>query len=165
MSIENISDTRNGFQIAGPKAREVLAACTRDDVSDMKFMDVRRMTVGMADCIVQRVSYTGDLGYRDLLRSDGSQRATVVDALWQAGQPHGMVPFGMRAMMSLRLDKFFGSWMRRILARLYCCGNGAGPVYLIQEEPCDFIGRERCRGGPGHAGPARTLVRVRGRCR
>ena len=46
VTVENISDKRNGFQIAGPKAREVLAACTRADISDMRFMDVRRMVVG-----------------------------------------------------------------------------------------------------------------------
>jgi dimethylglycine dehydrogenase len=63
--VENISDARSGFQIAGPNARELLSRVTRSDVSGdaFKFMDVRRMTVGMANCIVQRVSYTADLGY------------------------------------------------------------------------------------------------------
>jgi dimethylglycine dehydrogenase len=32
--------------------------------------------------------------------------------LWSAGQPMGLAPFGMRAMMSVRLDRFFGAWMR-----------------------------------------------------
>ena len=63
VTVENVSDKLTGFQIAGQKAREVLAACTRSDISTMKFMDVRHMTVGMVDCLVQRVSYTGDLGY------------------------------------------------------------------------------------------------------
>jgi dimethylglycine dehydrogenase len=107
--VENISDRRTGFQIAGPKAREVLAACTRADVTAMRFMDVRRMAVGMTDCIVQRVSYTGDLGFE--IFCDPMAQRQLWWTLWATGQPHGMVPFGMRAMMSLRLDKFFGSWM------------------------------------------------------
>ena len=111
VALENISDTRNGFQIAGPNAREVLQACTRSDISDMRFMDVRRLTVGMADCIVQRVSYTGDLGYEIYCDLAENQRA-LWEALWSAGKDLGMKPFGMRAMMSLRLDKFFGSWLR-----------------------------------------------------
>jgi dimethylglycine dehydrogenase len=65
VTIENVSESRSGFQIAGPKARELLARVTRSDVSAeaFKFMDVKKMTVGMANCIVQRVSYTADLGY------------------------------------------------------------------------------------------------------
>ncbi len=110
VSVENISDRRTGFQIAGPKARDVLAACTRDDVASMRFLDVRRMVVGQVNCIVQRVSYTGDLGYE--IFCDPMDQRQLWATLWGAGQPHGMVPFGMRAMMSLRLDRFFGSWLR-----------------------------------------------------
>ena len=108
VQIENISDTVNGFQLAGPNAAKVLQAVTRSDVSAMKFMDVREMAVGMVNCVVQRVSYTGDLGY-EIYCHTMDQRS-----LWQAlaGQAFDLKPFGMRAMMSLRLDKFFGSWLR-----------------------------------------------------
>ncbi|ABV93227.1 FAD dependent oxidoreductase [Dinoroseobacter shibae DFL 12 = DSM 16493] len=112
VTVENISDARTGFQIAGPRAREVLAACTRADVSAeaFRFFDVAPMTIGMAHCLVQRVSYTGDLGY-EIYCSPTEQRH-LFHTLWEAGQPHGIRPFGMRAMMSLRLDKFFGAWSR-----------------------------------------------------
>jgi len=53
---------RVGFQIAGPNARKVLAACTRDD-ANLKFLDVKAMTIGQVACTVQQVSYTGDLGF------------------------------------------------------------------------------------------------------
>ncbi|WP_281992197.1 GcvT family protein [Sulfitobacter geojensis] len=109
VEVENISDRRTGFQIAGPKARDVLQACTRTDVTDMKFLDVWEMTVGQSSCIVQRVSYTGDLGFE--IYCDPMDQRSLWEHLWAAGQPHGITPFGMRAMMSLRLDKFFGSWM------------------------------------------------------
>lgn len=138
VSLENVSDTRNGFQVAGPKAREVLQACTRTDISDMRFMDVRRMTVGMVDCIVQRVSYTGDLGY-EIYCDLPSQRA-LWQALWQAGQPLGMRPFGMRAMMSLRLDKFFGSWMREFSPDYTAAETGLDRFISFKKE-ADFIGR------------------------
>ncbi len=58
----------------------MLAACTRADVGDMTFMDVRPMTVGMVDCLVQRVSYTGDLGY-EIYCDPMAQRALVADAV------------------------------------------------------------------------------------
>ena len=110
--VENISDSLTGFQIAGPKAREMLARVTRSDVSNeaLRFMDVKRMTVGMANCTVQRVSYTGDLGYE--IFCDHMSVRHLWQTLSAAGQDLGLRPFGMRAMMSLRLDRFFGSWGR-----------------------------------------------------
>ncbi|UWS05428.1 FAD-dependent oxidoreductase [Phaeobacter inhibens] len=138
ISIENISDTRNGFQIAGPRAKEVLQACTRQDISDMRFMDVRRMTVGMSDCIVQRVSYTGDLGYE--IYCDLPSQRSLWDSLWSAGQTHGMKPFGMRAMMSLRLDKFFGSWLSEFSPDYTAAETGLDRFISFRKD-IDFIGR------------------------
>lgn len=154
VTIQNISDKRNGFQIAGPKASAVLAACTRSDISDMRFLDVREMTVGMTDCIVQRVSYTGDLGYE--IYCDPMGQRALWDALWTAGQQHGMVPFGMRAMMSLRLDKFFGSWMAEFSPDYTAAETGLDRFISFKKD-ADFIGRsiaeaERAKG------PERRLV-------
>ncbi|WP_170398163.1 GcvT family protein [Ruegeria arenilitoris] len=138
VTIDNISDRLNGFQIAGPKAAEILSACTRDDILELRFLDVRRMTVGMTDCIVQRVSYTGDLGYE--IYCDPMAQRQLWWTLWQAGQPHGMVPFGMRAMMSLRLDKFFGSWMREFSPD-YTAAETGMDRFIAFSKPADFIGR------------------------
>ncbi|MEM1005428.1 MAG: FAD-dependent oxidoreductase, partial [Pseudomonadota bacterium] len=154
VSLENISDQLNGFQIAGPKAAEVLALCTRDDVAALRFMDVARMTVGMNDCIVQRVSYTGDLGYE--IYCDPMAQRQLWWTLWQAGQPLGMVPFGMRAMMSLRLDKFFGSWLSEFSPDYTAAETGLDR-FISFAKNADFIGRaaaeaERTRGA------ARKLV-------
>ncbi len=136
--VDNVSDTLNGFQIAGPKAREVLQACTREDISTMKFMDVRRLTVGMVGCTVQRVSYTGDLGF-EIFCHPMDQRS-LWNALWEAGQPHGMRPFGMRAMMSLRLDKFFGSWMAEFSPDYTAAETGLDR-FISFKKNADFIGR------------------------
>ncbi|MCW9044404.1 MAG: FAD-dependent oxidoreductase [Pseudopelagicola sp.] len=151
--IENISDTRTGFQIAGPKARDVLQACTRADISDMRFMDVRRLTVGMADCIVQRVSYTGDLGF-EIFCDLPSQRA-LWKVLWDAGQDHGMRPFGMRAMMSLRLDKFFGSWLSEFSPDYTAAETGLDR-FISFKKTTDFIGRAAAEA-ERDTGPARKL--------
>ena len=138
VTVENISDRLTGFQIAGPKAREVLAACTRTDISDMAFMDVRNMTVGMADCTVQRVSYTGDLGYE--IYCDPMVQRALWAVLWEEGQKHGMKPFGMRAMMSLRLDKFFGSWLNEFSPDYTAAETGLDR-FISFKKNVDFIGR------------------------
>jgi len=136
--VDNISDRRTGFQVAGPRARDVLSACTRTDISDMKFLDVRQMTVGQAACIVQRVSYTGDLGFE--IYCDPMDQRALWSALWAAGQPHGMVPFGMRAMMSLRLDRFFGSWMREFSPD-YTPAETGMDRFIDWKKDSDWIGK------------------------
>jgi len=138
LNVENISDRLNGFQIAGPKARDVLVACTRDTVADMKFMDLRQATIGMVDCHVQRVSYTGDLGYE--IYCDPMAQRALWDTLWSEGQNHGMHPFGMRAMMSLRLDKFFGSWLNEFSPD-YTPGETGMDRFINWSKNVDFIGR------------------------
>lgn len=157
VSVENISDKRNGFQIAGPNAGKVLAACTRTDISDLKFLDVRRMTVGMTDCIVQRVSYTGDLGYE--IYCDPMGQRALWNALWAAGQDHGMVPFGMRAMMSLRLDKFFGSWLSEYSPDYTAAETGLDR-FISFKKNADFIGRAAAEAEKA-TGPARRLCAFR----
>jgi dimethylglycine dehydrogenase len=138
VTVENVSDTVTGFQIAGPRARDVLAASTRSDISDMRFMDVRKMTVGMTDCLVQRVSYTGDLGFE--VFCDPLAQRQLWHSLWKAGQAHGIKPFGMRAMMSLRLDKFFGAWGREYSPDYTAAETGLDR-FISWQKPTDFIGR------------------------
>lgn len=154
VTICNISDQRTGFQIAGPNARDLLAAVTRDDVTTMKFLDVRRLTVGSADCIVQRLSYTGDLGFE--IYCDPMDQRNLWHSLWQAGQPHGMTPFGMRAMMSLRLDKFFGSWMAEFSPDYTAAETGLDRFIHFKKNDA-FIGRAAAEAEKAEA-PARKLV-------
>jgi dimethylglycine dehydrogenase len=146
--VENISDRLTGFQIAGPKARDVLVACTRDPLGEMRFMDVRHATLGMVDCRVQRVSYTGDLGYE--IYCDPMAQRALWQALWSEGQKHAMRPFGMRAMMSLRLDRFFGSWLSEFSPD-YTPGETGMDRFIAWTKNTDFIGRtaaeaERAKG-------------------
>lgn len=154
VQVENISDRLTGFQIAGPLAKDVLAACTRHNVGALRFMDVARMTIGMVDCVVQRVSYTGDLGYE--IYCDPMAQRALWQALWAAGQPMGMRPFGMRAMMSLRLDKFFGSWGREFSPD-YTPAETGMDRFIAWKKPAHFIGRAAAEAERAQ-GPARQLV-------
>ncbi len=156
VQVENLSDRRTGFQIAGPRARDLLAAVTRADVSAeaVRFMDVRRMSVGMCDAIVQRVSYTGDMGYE--IYVDAMDERALWQALWDKGQAFGIKPFGMRAMMSLRLDRFFGSWMREFSPDYTPAETGLDR-FIQFAKPGPFIGRaaaEAARATP----PERRLT-------
>ena len=152
--IENISDRRNGFQIAGPRAAEVLQKCTSVTVEDIRFLDVLEINVGSTDCLVQKVSYTGDQGFE--IYCDSKDQQSLWNTLWTAGQDYGMTPFGMRAMMSLRLDRFFGSWMSEFSPDYTAAETGLDRFVSFKKN-VDFIGRsvaEAERASP----PLRQLV-------
>ncbi len=154
--VENISDSRSGFQIAGPRARDLLARVTRADVGAeaFRFMDARRLTVGMADCLVQRVSYTADLGYE--IFCDQMSVRHLWQVLSEAGQDLGLRPFGMRAMMSLRLDKWFGSWGREFSPDYTPAETGLDR-FMRLNKPADFIGKAAAMAEKAR-GPARRLA-------
>ena len=140
VSIKNISNDRIGFQIAGPKARDLLSSVTTADVSAevFKFMDVKRIPVGLCDAIVQRVSFTGDLGYE--IYVDRDHQVSLYQTLSEAGQQFGLKPFGMRAMMSLRLEKSFGSWLREYRPDYTPLETGLDR-FIRYDKTADFIGK------------------------
>ncbi|MEM7269310.1 MAG: glycine cleavage T C-terminal barrel domain-containing protein [Pseudomonadota bacterium] len=155
VTVENISTRRIGFQIAGPRARDLLASVAKGDVSAeaFRFMDAKEMDVGLCRALIQRVSYTGDLGYEIYVGAD-DQRA-LYHCLAEAGAAFGLKPFGMRAMMSLRLDKFFGSWLREFGPDYMPCETGMDR-FTAYNKPADFIGKAAAAAEKS-AGPARRI--------
>jgi dimethylglycine dehydrogenase len=111
-TIEVLGQRLVGLSLAGPRARDVLQAVTRFDVSNdnFRFMDVRSFDVGMAPCRVGRMTYTGDLGYEIWMAPEHQRH--VFDSLMVAGEPHGLRLFGVRALLTMRLEKMFGTWFR-----------------------------------------------------
>jgi len=140
VEINNVSKTRIGFQIAGPKARELLQRVTRADVSNQAFpfLSVREIDVGQCQAIVQRVSYSGDRGYEIYVPTH--HQVALYQILSEAGKDLGLRPFGMRAMMSLRLDKSFGSWMREFKPDYTPMETGLDR-FIDYSKQSDFIGK------------------------
>ena len=79
----------------GPRARDLLASVTSDDVSHegFPFVRCRELEVGPVSVLASRISYVGDLGW-ELYAPMESGRA-LWDVLWEAGQPLGVVPAGI----------------------------------------------------------------------
>jgi dimethylglycine dehydrogenase len=155
VAIHNVSDERTGFQIAGPKARELLSRVSNEDLSNeaFPFMAVREMAVGGLDAIVCRLSYTGDLGYEIYVPAE--RQKELYDVLAAAGTEFDLRPFGMRAMMSLRLEKGFGSWLREYKPDYGPAETGLDRFVNFDKGP--FIGREAALAARD-AGATRRLV-------
>jgi glycine cleavage system aminomethyltransferase T/glycine/D-amino acid oxidase-like deaminating enzyme len=81
--------------IWGPRARDVVASATSDDVSNAGFAfgTCRTIELGGIPVLASRISYVGELGWELYVPMEQGQR--LWDTLWEAGRPHGIVPFGI----------------------------------------------------------------------
>ena len=140
VALRNVSDSRVGFQIAGPNARALMERVTRADVSKaaLPFLSVAEMEVGLVPAIVARITYTGDLGFE--IYTGPEHQVALYHELAAAGGGLGLAPFGMRAMMSLRLEKSFGAWMREYRPDYTPAETGLDRFVAIAKN--DFIGRD-----------------------
>ncbi|MFV2051628.1 GcvT family protein [Aliiroseovarius sp. YM-037] len=106
----DITSTNAVLSLMGPRARDILQAVTRDDVSNDAFPFGTLRTIGIAGCPVMalRVTYVGELGWE--LHLPVEYATTVYAALMKAGAPLGLVNAGYRAIESLRLEKGYRAW-------------------------------------------------------
>lgn len=105
IGIVNATGAYCGMNLAGPKAREVLAMLTDLDVSDQKFpyLAVREGCVAGVPARLMRVGFVGELGYEIHVPADCALH--VWDSIMDAGRRFGIRPFGVEAQRLLRLEK------------------------------------------------------------
>ncbi len=101
-----------GFNVAGPRARDMLQTLTNTSLApqDFRFMRAQRLTVAGIETTAIRVSFTGDLGWE--LHCAQADQGALYSALIEAGKAFGAGPVGSRALGSLRIEKGYGSWGR-----------------------------------------------------
>jgi sarcosine dehydrogenase len=126
--------------LMGPRARDVLAGLTRDDVSNagFPFGTARRLSVAGAPLLALRVTYVGELGWE--LHIPVEFAASVYDALHEAGATHGLRDAGYRAIETLRLEKGYRAWGSDIGPDHTPLEAGLGWAVKLKSGR-DFIGR------------------------
>ena len=110
VAYRNASDDWHGIALSGPHSRELLSRITRADVGgdSFRFRDVRETVVADVPAIVNRISFSGELGYEIHCRPHYLLKlASSVEA---AGADLGYRWYGARTLMSLRLEKGWGAW-------------------------------------------------------
>jgi heterotetrameric sarcosine oxidase alpha subunit len=150
----SVTDQWAQVAVAGPKSRETLAAVVEGlDLSNeaFPFMGVGEAMIAGVPIRIFRISFSGELAYEVAIPS--SHAETVWDALLAAGQPHGIVPYGLEAMGLMRIEK----------------GHAAGPELNGQTTAADLgMGRMMKKSGdvigrvllqrPGLKDPARPRL-------
>jgi glycine cleavage system aminomethyltransferase T/glycine/D-amino acid oxidase-like deaminating enzyme len=124
----------------GPRARDVLAELTADDVSHegFPFATCRALEVGPLRVLASRISYVGDLGWE--LYVPIEQGARLWDLVWEAGEPHGLVPAGIGVYGTTgRLEKCYRAYGAELESEYTAVEAGmSGP----RVKDLDFVGRE-----------------------
>jgi len=144
-----------GLSVAGPRARDLLQSLTDTDLStpSFKFMDFKRVDVAMVPAWVGRMTYSGDLGYELWITPE--YQLALYDALKAAGTASDLQDFGLRALLSLRLEKNYGTWFREY-RNVYTPLEAGMDRYLKLDH--EFIGRAAVEAERAAGGPKRKLV-------
>lgn len=105
-----INDVTRDFScqiLTGPKSRDILAGVSDADLSKGWLTHQSCQIAGKWLQLV-RVSFAGELGWE--LHTKVEDTGEIFDAVWAEGQKHGLKPFGMEALDSLRLEKGYRAW-------------------------------------------------------
>jgi sarcosine oxidase, subunit alpha len=104
-ALVNVTGHRAAFNFAGPLSRDILQTVTDVDLREaaFPFLGVRSGSVAGIAARLMRVGFVGELGYEIHVPASGA--SAVWQALYDAGLPRGLRPFGVEAQRVLRLEK------------------------------------------------------------
>src|SRR5215208_6710377 len=138
--VHDLTSAQCTLGLWGPRARDVLSSITSADVSNeaFPFARCRTIEIGPVQALASRISYVGDLGWE--LYVPIEQGARLWDIVWEAGQPHGIVPAGIGVYGTTgRLEKCYRAFGFELDAE-YDVVDAGMAWGKVKEE--DFVGRE-----------------------
>ncbi|WP_170385495.1 FAD-dependent oxidoreductase [Ruegeria atlantica] len=107
VQVTALSSDWSALSLNGPRSREVLARCTDADLTNAGFrwLSAQEITIAGHKVWAFRMSYAGELGWE--LHMPNAACLDVYNALWAAGEPHGITDYGSFAMNVMRMEKGF----------------------------------------------------------
>jgi aminomethyltransferase len=155
-TVENLSDAFTQIAIQGPKAVDLLQKLTDADLSAVKFYWVTRGTVcGLKNTLIARTGYTGEDGFEIYVPADDETSARVWNEILQAGKEFGVVPCGLGARNTLRLEAKLPLYGHEISDTINVWEAGLDR-FCKMEKP-DFIGQSALEKAKAD-GVTRTLA-------
>ncbi|WP_299149984.1 FAD-dependent oxidoreductase [uncultured Tateyamaria sp.] len=136
------TDAMCGFNVAGPLARDLLQRMTNASLATTDFPFMRSAMIELAGVkvLALRVSFTGDLGWE--LHCAQADQQRLYEGLIEAGREMGIGPVGSRALMSLRIEKGYGSWSREYSPEYWPQEVGLDRLIKMDKE---FLNKEAVR--------------------
>jgi aminomethyltransferase len=155
-AVENLSDEFTQIAIQGPKAADVLQKLTDADLNAVKFYWVTRGTVcGLKNILIARTGYTAEDGFEIYIPADEATSARVWGDILVAGKEFGILPCGLGARNTLRLEGKLPLYGHEISDTINVWEAGLDR-FCKMEKP-EFIGREALEKSKLQ-GVKRTLV-------
>ena len=155
-AVENLSDDFTQIAIQGPKGVDVLQKLTDANLSAVKFYWVTRGSVcGLKNVLIARTGYTAEDGFEIYIPSDETIGARVWNEILSAGKEFGIVPCGLGARNTLRLEGKLPLYGHEISDTINVWE--AGLDRFCKMEKAEFIGRAALEKGKAE-GVKRTLV-------
>ena len=108
VSVRDLGDDICGFALIGPNSHFILQKVAEGDVSKMRFMDCKRLDIGLIQSHVARMSVTGEMGFE--LNCKMGDHIALRRILLEAGADQDIREVGFNAMLSTRIEKSFGIW-------------------------------------------------------
>jgi len=140
--------------IQGPRAAEVLAPLTDVDLPSLRYYAIAEGQVAGIPALVARTGYTGEDGFEIFV--DWARGPEIWEALAKVGEAAGVVPAGLGARDTLRLEAGMPLYGNELDRRTNPFEAGLGRVVKL-DKPGDFVGREAL-ARVATAGPAKQLV-------
>jgi len=155
-AVENLSDDFTQIAIQGPKAVNVLQKLTDADLSAVKFYWVTRGSVcGQKNILIARTGYTAEDGFEIYIPSDETISARVWNEILTAGKEFGLIPCGLGARNTLRLEGKLPLYGHEISDTINVWEAGLDR-FCKMEKP-EFVGRAALEKAKAQ-GTKRTLV-------
>ena len=155
-AVENLSDDFTQIAIQGPKGVDALQKLTDADLSAVKFYWVTRGSVcGLNNILIARTGYTAEDGFEIYIPADEATSARVWNEILNAGKEFGLVPCGLGARNTLRLEGKLPLYGHEISDTINVWE--AGLDRFCKTEKPEFVGRAALEKAKA-AGVTRTLV-------
>ena len=154
--VEHLSDDFTQIAIQGPKAVNLLQKLTDADLSAVKFYWVTRGTLcGLPNILMGRTGYTGEDGFEVYIPPDETTSARVWNAILEAGKEFKVVPCGLGARNTLRLEAKLPLYGHEISDTINVWEAGLDRFCKMEKQ--DFVGRSALESAKV-MGLKRTLV-------
>ena len=154
VSVRDLGDDICGFALIGPNSPFILQKVAEGDVSKMRFMDCKRLDIGLIQSRVARMSVTGEMGFE--LNCKMGDHIALRRILLEAGADHDIREVGFNAMLSTRIEKSFGIWSAEF-TQDRTPGMTAMDRWIDWDKP-DFIGKEAVVAERNGNGPEKIQV-------
>ena len=139
VTLTNISDETALLALQGPLAPQILQPLTTTSLSEIVYYHFRPSVVAGVECLISRTGYTGEDGF-ELYCSPGAASA-LWHALLEAGKPSGLLPAGLGARDTLRLEAGYCLYDHELTEEITPLEAGLGWSVKLNKE-ADFIGKQ-----------------------